>query len=35
LLGQADFDALVAAFRTTGFAGADAWYLNDAAKGPL
>ncbi len=31
LLGQADFDALVAAFRTTGFAGADAWYLNDAA----
>ena len=24
------FDALVAAFQHTGFAGADAWYLNDA-----
>ena len=31
LLSQADYDALVAAFRTTGFYGADAWYLNDAA----
>ena len=31
LLGQADFDGLVAAFKSTGFAGADAWYLNDAA----
>lgn len=31
LLSQADFDALVAAFRATGFGGADAWYLNDAA----
>ena len=25
------FDALVAAFERTGFGGADAWYLNDAA----
>jgi len=31
LLSQADFDALVAAFGATGFAGADAWYMNDAA----
>ncbi len=31
LLSQADYDALVAAFRTTGFRGANAWYLNDAA----
>jgi pimeloyl-ACP methyl ester carboxylesterase len=31
LLDQPDFDALVAAFRATGFRGADAWYLNDAA----
>ena len=28
---EAGYDALVAAFRTTGFRGADAWYLNDAA----
>jgi len=27
----ADFDALVAAFRTTGFRPGNAWYLNDAA----
>ena len=31
LLSQADFDAWVAAFRATGFSGAGAWYLNDAA----
>ena len=31
LLSQADFNRLVAAFRTTGFSGADAWYMNDAA----
>ncbi len=31
LLSQADFDALVTAFKTTGFAGANAWYMNDAA----
>lgn len=31
MLSQADFDALVAAFITTGFAGANAWYMNDAA----
>lgn len=31
LLSQADFDELVAAFRSTGFAGAGAWYMNDAA----
>ena len=31
MLSQPDFDALVAAFRSTGFAGADAWYMNDAA----
>ncbi len=31
LLNQADFDALVSAFRSTGFGGADAWYMNDTA----
>ena len=31
LMPQGDFDALVAAFEKTGFGGADAWYLNDAA----
>ena len=31
LMPQDVFDALVAAFETTGFGGADAWYLNDAA----
>ena len=31
MLSQADFDELVAAFRSTGFAGANAWYMNDAA----
>ncbi len=31
LLDAADFAAHVAAFRTTGFRGADAWYMNDAA----
>ncbi len=31
LLNQADFDALVAAFKATGFRGANAWYMNDAA----
>ena len=31
LLSEADYEALVAAFRATGFRGADAWYLNDAA----
>jgi pimeloyl-ACP methyl ester carboxylesterase len=31
LLNHADFDALVAAFEATGFAGANAWYMNDAA----
>ncbi len=30
LLSSADFDALVAAFEKTGFAGANAWYMNDA-----
>ena len=30
LLPEADHNALVAAFRQTGFAGANAWYLNDA-----
>ena len=28
---EADFEEVVAAFRTTGFRGACAWYLNDAA----
>lgn len=31
MLPQADFDAVVAAFQATGFSGADAWYMNDAA----
>ena len=31
VLSRADFDELVAAFRSTGFSGADAWYMNDAA----
>lgn len=31
ILGRVDFDAFVAAFERTGFAGANAWYLNDLA----
>lgn len=31
ILDIADFDAFVMAFERTGFAGANAWYLNDAA----
>ena len=31
ILTEAEFAALVAAFETTGFSGANAWYLNDAA----
>ena len=31
MLSRADHDAFVAAFRRTGFRGANAWYLNDAA----
>ena len=31
MLSEATFDALVAAFEKTGFAGAGAWYMNDAA----
>lgn len=31
LTGQDDFEALVEAFTATGFGGADAWYMNDAA----
>jgi len=31
LLSHADFEALVSAFEATGFGGADAWYMNDAA----
>ena len=31
VLGLADFEEMVAAFRSTGFSGADAWYMNDAA----
>ncbi len=31
VLHRDDFDELVAAFRSTGFSGADAWYMNDAA----
>lgn len=31
MLSEVDFDALVAAFRLTGFSGAGAWYLNDEA----
>ncbi len=31
MLSQADYDGLVAAFTRTGFCGANAWYMNDAA----
>lgn len=31
LLDQVDFDAIVATFAATGWEGADAWYMNDAA----
>ena len=31
LLSHSDYDAIVAAFRVTGFSGANAWYLNDDA----
>ena len=31
MLPQADYDTLVAAFQATGFGGANAWYMNDAA----
>lgn len=31
ILSQADFDTIVAAFEATGFAGANAWYMNDTA----
>lgn len=31
ILARGDYDAFVAAFERTGFAGANAWYLNDAA----
>ena len=31
MLSQSDYDALVAAFTATGWSGANAWYLNDAA----
>ena len=31
MLTKADFDEVVAAFQATGFAGANAWYMNDAA----
>jgi pimeloyl-ACP methyl ester carboxylesterase len=31
MLSQADFESLVSAFQSTGFAGANAWYMNDAA----
>ena len=31
LMSHADFEALVSAFEATGFGGADAWYMNDAA----
>ncbi len=31
MLSQEDYDALVVAFQRTGFRGANAWYLNDAA----
>ena len=30
-MSHADFEALVSAFEATGFGGADAWYMNDAA----
>ncbi|WP_428487734.1 alpha/beta fold hydrolase [Rhodopila sp.] len=31
MLSQADYDRFVAAFSATGFSGANAWYMNDAA----
>ena len=31
MLSQVDYDGLVAAFARTGFCGANAWYMNDAA----
>jgi pimeloyl-ACP methyl ester carboxylesterase len=31
LLGEDDFETMVKAFSATGFAGANAWYVNDAA----
>jgi pimeloyl-ACP methyl ester carboxylesterase len=31
MLTQADFESLVSAFQSTGFLGANAWYMNDAA----
>lgn len=31
MLPEEDFEAFVAAFRETGFAGADSWYMNDEA----
>ena len=31
LMDRDDFEALVKAFTATGFSGADAWYMNDAA----
>ncbi|WP_428390471.1 alpha/beta fold hydrolase [Lichenicoccus sp.] len=31
LISHADFAAMVSAFETTGFGGANAWYMNDAA----
>ena len=31
LMSDADFETLVSAFEATGFGGADAWYMNDAA----
>ena len=35
MLPRADHDAFVAAFNRTGFHGANAWYLNDAANAAL
>lgn len=31
MLSQGDFDAVVAAYRSTGFRGPNAWYMNDEA----
>lgn len=31
MLSPADYDTFVSAFERTGFCGANAWYLNDAA----
>jgi pimeloyl-ACP methyl ester carboxylesterase len=31
MMSEADFETLVEAFKTTGFRGPDAWYLNDEA----